>query len=167
MRALRTASAAALITAAGLALSGCSLIGGDNPKDPVRDDEGAITEADDDSDPFALVVGDCLNVSELGTEITSVPTRPCAEEHEAEIYGQTLMPDGEFPGDEGANAQADDFCYGAFQAFVGAAYEDSSLDFNYLRPTVESWKAGDREILCFVFEADGTMSTGTLKGAAH
>lgn len=168
MRALRTASTAALLVVGGLALSGCSLIGGNKGgDDPVRDEQGTITEADDNSDAFALKVGDCLNVADLGSEVSSVPTRPCADEHEAEIYAQTLLPDGDYPGDADADTQSNDFCYGGFEGFVGAAYEDSTLEYNYMRPTAESWKAGDREVLCFVYEADGAATTGTLKGAAH
>jgi hypothetical protein len=33
-------------------------------------------------------------------------------------------------------------------------------------PTSDSWKNGDREILCTVYD-DGVKTTGTLKGAAR
>lgn len=148
MRALRTTSAISLVAVAGLALAGCSLLGSE---DSV----------------FNLEVGDCLNVSNLSEEITEVPTVDCAEEHEAEIYTTAQLPDGDFPTDEALDGEIMDVCLGEFDAFVGMPYEESQLDFNVIYPSTESWADGDRELICYLYELDGSMVTGTLEGAAR
>jgi hypothetical protein len=164
---------AAVALSAGLLLSGCSalegLVGG---VEPERDAEtGAIVESVR-ADAFALRVGDCLDLSsepvgteEEGTEFDSVPTTPCAEEHDSEIYAAHQLPDGDFPGDDAVATSADDLCYADFQSFVGTSYEESALDFTTFTPTLDSWElAGDREVLCVIADPSG-MVTGTLRSA--
>jgi hypothetical protein len=154
---------AALVGAALLALTGCSLIGG--AQDPERDDSGEIVSSDDDADVFALRVGDCMASTDEATEVQTVPTRPCAEAHDSEIFASTTLPDGDFPGDDAVAATADDYCYGQFQSFVGMAYEDSVLDLRYFMPSKESWDGmTDREVLCIVIDPAGGV-TGTMQGA--
>ena len=63
-------------------------------------------------------------------------------------------------------------CTDAFADFAGIPYSDSkSLDFSYYYPTSDSWKGGDREILCLIYAYDsaGTAekTTGSLEGAAR
>src|SRR5699024_9492776 len=131
---------------AALALTGCSLLGGD---EPVRDDEtGEITEAAEAS-VFTIKVGDCINTAELGTSIETVPTVPCGDPHDSEVYATTELPEGDYPADIGT--QADDFCVGEFEAFVGLAYEESELFIQSMYPDPTGWTASDdREILCSV-----------------
>ncbi len=163
MRSLRPVAGAALVSAALLVLTGCSLIGG--AKDPVRDDSGTIVASDDDADVFALRVGDCMASTDEATEVQTVPTRPCTEVHDSEIFASTTLPDGDFPGDDAVTATADDFCYGQFQTFVGMAYEQSVLGLSYFMPSKESWDGmGDREVLCILVDPAGGV-TGTMQGA--
>src|SRR5665648_436349 len=89
MRSLRPVAGAALVSAALLALAGCSLIGG--ASDPERDDSGTIVASDDDADVFALRVGDCMASTDEATEVQTVPTRPCTELHDSEIFASTTL----------------------------------------------------------------------------
>ncbi len=148
MRASRTATAAALAVTAGLALSGCSLFGSE---DSV----------------FNLEVGDCFNGSELGVEVTEVPTIDCAEPHEDEIYATKDLPEGTWPGDSAISDQTVEYCMAEFNTFVGFDYMESELDFNAITPSAQSWGEGDREIVCYIYEMDGSMTTGSLKGAGR
>lgn len=152
------------VTVATLALSGCSLLGGN---DPERDeDSGEITEASD-SDVFALRVGDCLDSAALGDVVETVPVVPCDEPHDSEVFASTQLADGDYPGDEAVATQADEYCYAQFSQFVGMSYEDSALDFLPMYPLQEGWEQlDDREVLCLVVDLDGGV-TGTLKGAAR
>jgi Septum formation len=170
----RRTLAVVLLTAAASALSGCAametLAGG---VEPERDSAtGEIVEAAQ-ADAFALRVGDCLNVGGTVTEseetqmINSVPTVPCGDEHDGEVYASHLMEDAEYPGDEATAATADELCYANFEGFVGMAYEDSALDFTMFYPTAESWElGGDREILCIVVDPEAGV-TGSLEGVAY
>ena len=63
-------------------------------------------------------------------------------------------------------AQGDAFCADEFETFIGTPADQSELLATYMYPTEDSWKSGDREILCVVY-VDGTTTTGTLKGAAR
>ena len=163
MRSLRPVAGAALVSVALIALTGCSLIGG--ASDPERDDSGDIVVSSDDADVFALRVGDCMASTDEATEVQTVPTRPCTEVHDSEAFASTMLPDGDFPGDDAVTATADDFCAGQFQPFVGMAYEQSVLELRYYMPSQESWESmADREVLCILVDPAGGV-TGTLKGA--
>lgn len=163
MRSLRVAAAAALSCTALIALSGCSLLGGAD--EPERDESGDVTEASD-ADAFSIRVGDCLETMDWSAEgFSTVPVIPCAEEHESEVYAAVDLPDGDYPGDESVGTQADEYCYGEFQGFVGIAWEDSAFDYGYLSPSAESWEQGDREVLCIIMDPAG-LTTGSLAGAA-
>ena len=163
-RAARTAAVAVL----GLvALTGCSAVqdamGG--AQEPTRDEEtGEITEAAE-ADVFAIAVGDCLNTADLAGDVSEVPTVPCSDPHESEVFAATDMPEGEFPGEEAVGTAADEFCLAEFASFVGMDYYDSALEMTTLSPTQETWDGmDDREILCVVEDLAGGV-TGTLKGA--
>jgi hypothetical protein len=71
------------------------------------------------------------------------------------------LPDGDFPGEEAVVEQADESCTAEFESFVGLPYEESALYLSYLTPSEETWPAGDREVLCTVYDPAGD-TTGTL-----
>lgn len=71
------------------------------------------------------------------------------------------------PGNDAIDIAADDFCYDEFTAFVGIAWDDSTLDYFPLTPLEEGWnQLDDRQVLCFVFDGEGGV-VGTLKDAAR
>ncbi len=166
----RPLARAGLLAATALVLTGCSAVQGFvGGVEPERDEAtGEIVEAAQ-ADAFALRVGDCLDVSstEESEVLDSVPTVPCGEPHEGEVYASHALADGDFPGDEAVAAQAEELCYSDFQAFVGLAYEDSTLDFSTMYPTADSWQLlDDREVLCVVVDPAAAV-TGTLEGAGY
>ncbi len=129
-----------------------------------RDEAGSIIEAGSE-DVFALQVGDCFDdPSEFG-EIASVDALPCAEPHDNEIYHTFDLPDGDFPGDAAIDEAAFGQCLPAFETYVGTAWESSSLDISYLSPTLDSWKSGDREIACLLYDVNLAKLTGSMEGA--
>ena len=151
------------IAAAGLLLSGCSLLN-QVTNTTQRDASGAPTAANTDADVFSIKVGDCLNDATASGTVTTAPIVPCSQPHDSEAYKSIIMADGDFPGEDAVKSQADQGCADAFPDFVGIAYEDSNLSISYYFPTSDSWSNGDREILCTIYD-DGVKTTGTLKGA--
>ena len=167
--ACRRQSAVTFVVAAvsvGVVLSGCSGFG---RKVPTRDDSGAIVQ-EAETNPFALVVGDCIEEPEIDAsgELSSLTVIPCSDPHSSEAYAVKSLPDGEYPGDAAVTAAADDFCLGEFESFVGLPYEQSELAVHYQFPSGSSWMwKEDRQILCLVGLADAVPTVGSLKDAAR
>lgn len=173
----RTVTVAA-VAAAGVMLSGCSLLGGivnggsgsggteSRPTDSATKSPDSGTGTSTKTDVFTIKVGDCLNDADVGTTVTDVPTIACSEPHDSEAFSSFLMADGIFPGADAVATQAETGCTTDFAKFVGIALDQSELSYSYYFPTVESWKNGDREIVCLVTDPAGRTS-GTLQGAAR
>jgi Septum formation len=171
---LSTGRLATLGLATAIILTGCSALqGAAGGVEPERDRDGQVTEAAQ-ANAFALRVGDCLNLDDapatdapVSEEVESVPTVPCDQEHDGEVYAVEDMDEGEFPGDEAVATAAEEFCLSEFQDFVGVAYDESPLDFTTFSPTEDSWnELDDRELLCIVVDPEGGV-TGTLEGSAE
>jgi len=155
----------ALIGILAIGLSGCSVIENIFPAQAERDDETNEVKEAGEADVFTMAVGDCLNDQDADV-VETIPAVPCTEPHDFEAYYSfDLTGEGEYPGLETIEGEADQGCYDAFPAFVGIAYEDSALDYSYFYPTEESWGASDREIMCIIYDAE--PNTGTLAGAAR
>lgn len=160
----RSSIAIIAVGAAAVVLSGCSALGPIIPSDePVRDDEGLIVEPNEQTDPFLLQVGDCVNDAVATGEVTTVPTVPCSEPHDSEVYAAFTFGNSAYPGDEGVVDKAESVCLPAFEEFVGEPYLESRLDFAFYYPSEASWASGDREVLCLIFDPAGPV-TGSLKG---
>lgn len=153
--------------AVALVATGCSGSPFSTAQEPVRDESGAITETNESTDVFSLRVGDCLlDAGSMDTEVSEAPTVPCAEAHDFEAYAAQDIEGDAFPGDEAVATQAEQVCYDAFTPFVGMSYEESVLNFNYFVPTASSWEAGDREILCLIYD-EAAQTAGSLAGVAR
>jgi len=116
--------------------------------------------------------GDCLNVSEFGAEVTELPTVPCDQAHEAEVFDVFEVT---YEGDYDETAvleEVEQTCVGGFESFVGIEWEASELDVYYLYPQSEGWSSGDREAICMVYAPNWETGEvleveGTLEGAAR
>lgn len=160
-RAMVRVTAIPLVLVAGLAVGGCSVLGG------VLDQVTSGTNHNGSS-AFSLKVGDCFiepdtDSSGLVSDISSVE---CSIAHDDEAFASVLMTDAEFPGDTATQGRAEDSCTSRFLDFIGASADyDGSINFGYLFPTQDSWANGDREILCYAFDENG-QTVGSLKGIA-
>ncbi|MBN9211562.1 MAG: hypothetical protein BGO45_07185 [Microbacterium sp. 71-36] len=140
------------------AFGAASSSGASSPMDPfVPPSEQAPAEPDES---FALPVGSCLDDVASGF-ITSDNVLDCAQPHTYEVFQSFLLDDGVFPGDAVLQTEALDRCGAQFDAFVGIAYADSTLDYSYVSPTEQTWAQGDRELLCLIFDPAGE-TTGSL-----
>ena len=178
----RSARSAGLLALAALAVSvslgGCSLIDSLAPDSETRDESGEITEGGT-TDVLTLAEGDCLNdetgmsdpdpssTGDDSVEVSEVPTVPCSEPHDFEVYSNVILDDAdEYPGDESITSQADSACYDAFADFAGIGYDESALGLTYYSPTSGSWASGDRTVNCLITDPSG-QTTGSLAGAAY
>lgn len=124
-----------------------------------RDASGEITESGDVS-AASLRVGDCLNDIEESALITSLPAVPCAEPHEAEVFGVFDLAEGNYPTEDDLVAQADAGCADRMARYSPDAMNDPSIGFLYIYPLEQAWP-DDREVVCLATSSEGTM-TGSL-----
>jgi hypothetical protein len=147
------AALAALLIASSLAA--CST-------DAPRNTAGQVT-ASADTDVFAVKVGDCTGDLTSG-EVSEMKLLPCDQAHWYEAYAAKLLTGDDFPGTTELQKDAQDYCTDEFKEFVGVSPSKSDYDYFYLYPTTQTWKTGDREIMCLVGSEKGGVK-GSLKGA--
>lgn len=113
---------------------------------------------------YDLHPGECFSqfdeVTEQGRSV--VTTRvDCNQPHQAEVYALLQYPAPHpalFPGDEAIREWAIVNCYDAFEPYVGAPYELSSLEIGVFVPTAENFEdavARYRGVHCWVHRDDG------------
>lgn len=147
------------VGAAGFLLAGCSLLG-----NVTNGGTGGDTGTDEGQDVFSIKVGDCLNDADVTGEVSAVPIVDCSEPHDSEAFYAEDLADGDFPGSDEINAQADAMCNQPFIDFVGKSYEESAYDYTWYSPTEQSWGSGDREILCVAYADSLEKMTGSIEG---
>jgi hypothetical protein len=155
-----TVAAAAILCTLTLSLGACSWPGSGDAK---RDPSGVATESSK-ADAFKVKVGDCLE-KPSGSEVKDVTIIPCPHDHDFEAFAATNLDFSTYPGDTAITGKAEEFCDKEFAAFIGKPFDDSLLEMTYFFPTRESWKTGDKEIVCLVGAAAGAQSKGSLKGS--
>jgi hypothetical protein len=130
---------------------------------PTDSGETALTEGENIY-TGELEVGDCLAESP-GAETFTVATAPCSEPHSHEVYASVNVSEGngEFPGYQAIDAEAEQLCIAQFEGFVGLPYEQSELKIRFMTPSEEGWLGGDRVVYCGVYDPAGEVS-GTLRG---
>lgn len=120
---------------------------------------------------FTLVLGDCFNRYDVGTNAITTKLS-CDEPHQREVYFVASHPAafGEpWPGDDALQRYAQRLCYQNFAAFVGVIYELSELGIGALTPPQPNWedeRARFRGITCYVVRNDGKPMVGSMRGKA-
>ncbi|MHA6668907.1 septum formation family protein [Homoserinimonas sp. A447] len=121
-------------------------------------------------DVFSIQVGDCMNDDDSeATEVTAVRDASCDDLHDNEVYLTWEFDADEFPagtaypGDETVSGDADNGCFADFGSWIGAPYEETSLNYFPYYPSEQSWDQGDREVVCLAFDMNGPV-TGSLEG---
>jgi len=127
---------------------------------PTTSTSTSTTVAASNTNVFEIVEGDCLN-EELIDEQSSVPTVPCDQAHDSEVYTAFILDDGQYPGLDDVDVWAGEGCLARFEPAFREAYAISPYFISYLYPTEDSWNnEDDREVLCL---ASGTEPlTGSI-----
>ena len=108
---------------------------------------------------LALQPGDCVNAGAEPAEptITTLNLSNCFAPHDAEIFAIGEYSDRPWPGAEALAQDGDVYCLSEFGPYVGIAFEDSILFYDFLMPTEASWALGDREVLCITFDDEDAL----------
>jgi hypothetical protein len=111
-----------------------------------------------------LRIGDCFSDNALDGSSDPVPTISCDKKHDDETFAIVKVPNAtDYPGDFALGKTADAMCRPLFEKFVGAPLDRTNLDYSEIYPAEDTWKSGDRAILCYAFEDDNSV-TGGLEG---
>lgn len=136
-------------------LSGCSFLG-------LGRKSGAAALSHNQS-VFHLSVGDCTSPpSNIQAQITTLKIVPCSVTHTEEVYSLLSESGGSgasYPGATKLQTFAQAGCLQHFEPYVGTPYEDSSLFFTYLLPSVQSWAANDRTVVCLITTTGQPLNT--------
>ena len=115
----------------------------------------------DDKLRIDLRVGDCYNLT--GDRMEDVKEVPCSTEHELEVIYVGAMGEGSYPTLDGFADYVVEYCDPAFADYIGKSVDDSDLDYDWLVPTQDAWRSGDRTVRCAAYEP-GTSLTRSLRG---
>lgn len=117
-----------------------------------------------------IEAGECFNEylyrgqTDFVEEITTIVS--CQNPHDREAYFTTEYPGNEadnYPLDDELTRWADSVCLDEFEGFVGLEYVLSQLEIGAFVPTFESWGAGDRNVVCYLYPDQG----GRLRDSAR
>lgn len=118
-----------------------------------------------DGNVFELGVGDCFNDDGSDGQVSDVPIVDCSEPHDNEVFHTFEVADGEYPGDDALQTQAEEQCIPAFEEYVGIEYASSRLDVFPITPTEGSWSEGDREVICALYDLELAELEGSMQGS--
>jgi hypothetical protein len=115
--------------------------------------------------PYRPAVGVCLDARKdaLAGPAAEVP---CSSEHDDEAYAAFDLVAEVFAGDAETESAALAGCLDRFAGFIGLPYDASALDVYTFHPTEASWAAGDRSVVCVVWDPSDSV-VGSLAGAAY
>jgi hypothetical protein len=155
---LRRLSLLFVLAAVPVVFSGCSFLGiGSSAKPSVPARTASV---------FHLSVGDCIvPPTTVQAQISTIKVVSCHEVHTQEVFA--LIKDNagsNYPGATTLQTFANAACLQHFQPYVGDAYEDSSLFYTYLLPSVRSWSSEDRTVVC-VITTTGQPLTASVRGS--
>ena len=109
-----------------------------------------------------VLAGSCFELAQ--TEASSpaygyVWVVPCTQPHDSEVFLNQAITDSTYPDDAGWDDLAGQYCDPAFKSYVGSDMDSSRLDVQYIRPTSQSWDAGNKQLVCFTVDPDGNRTT--------
>lgn len=110
-----------------------------------------------------LGVGKCFDDLTGAGDVGFVEPRGCHEPHDNEVFAWFVMPHDAWPGENATNAWADQACYEEFAMYTGETYAESPLDYGWWYPIEETWQAGDRTVICALWDFEGNELVGSMR----
>lgn len=135
--------------------------------DVVHAASSAVAKADNSGQTAAstrLIIGDCFDDNSIDGSSDSVDKIDCSALHDDEAYASATIPTvANYPGDSALGKTADALCQPLFVGFTGTQLNATNLDYSNVYPSASSWKAGDRAVLCYVYQDDKQVK-GSVRG---
>jgi hypothetical protein len=113
--------------------------------------------------PDRIAVGDCYD-DPATAEVERFEVVSCDQAHDNEVFHVFEATGAEYPGEERLLDDAAVRCRGdAFTDFVGVPLEESELAVFQVLPTAETWRRGDREVVCVLYADGGGRIVGSAR----
>ncbi len=112
--------------------------------------------------PDQLSVGDCLQGFKSALEPVTIVT--CVTAHNAQMIGSFEITEDVFPGPEQMLSRSESLCK-SITLDPGSSL-DSTWSYHFSRPSLGTWKTGDRKVACFLALNEGTVQDSLLPGDA-
>lgn len=109
-----------------------------------------------------VLPGSCF---ELSQTVASTPANgyiwvvPCTQPHDSEVFANQAVTASSYPDDATWADMATTYCDPAFSTYVGSDMATSRLTVQYIRPTSQSWDAGNNQLVCFTVDPDGDRTS--------
>lgn len=107
-------------------------------------------------------VGDCFELSTTANYTTPYAyawVMPCTQPHDSEVVLNQSMTADSYPDDSQWDDWFHQYCYPAFESYVGSTIESTELDMQYIFPEPGGWDAGDHHMVCFVVDPMGDRTS--------
>jgi len=117
-----------------------------------------------------LVEGECFNevVDDDAGAVHRMVAVACEAPHDAEVFARHVLPyppGVPFPGEQVVGRESYRACLSSFAEYVGVEFAVSALRVGVLRPVASTWPAGDRAVLCSVYDGDLVPLVGPAWGS--
>ena len=104
---------------------------------------------------FQLRSGQCINLPQNGTAVAHAV--PCAQSHDAEIYGTFRVAGHQWPGDVVLSEQAQQDCQGRLSGYLSQLSPSNVAEF-YVYPDRSAWAAGGHSVICEIRGTQGKLT---------
>ena len=104
---------------------------------------------------FQLRSGQCINLPQNGTAVAHAV--PCAQSHDAEIYGTFRVAGHQWPGDVVLSEQAQQDCQGKLSGYLSQLSPSNVAEF-YVYPDRSAWAAGGHSVICEIRGTQGKLT---------
>lgn len=124
----------------------------------------------EDVSVFRIRPGNCFNDPPPERQLEQVDVVACEEPHDNEVFATVThpAPEGEaFPGREAVVAYAEQTCPQPFAEYVGSTYDQSRFTLFPIVPSADTWEAGDRQVICALYDHQAGKRTGSARGSAQ
>ena len=150
-----------------LGVSACS-VSMSGPRKPSKDSR-TPTSSTSTSTPTTTAtqtqthVGECFQFGQSDdSDVTKVD---CNQPHDGEYFHIFDFAGTNLPSDDEFNDESDEICGLIFEHYVGKPVADSTLDYDWMLPSSQTWAKGDHTVQCYLFTKDDSKLTGSARNS--
>ena len=149
----------ATILSLGLSACSVSMSGTRKPSNGSRTPAASAT-ADTQTQTH---IGECFQFGP--TEDSDVTRVACSQPHGGDDLHIFDFAGTNLPSDDELNDESAEICGLIFEHYVGKPVADSTLDYDWMLPSSQTWAKGDHTVQCYLFTKDDSKLTGSARNS--